>query len=352
MNVLRRINDYIGRKARLAFIWVIRILFAKPHMKVPFWKRIWYAFSGGYIADQIALYNINHKTKKEYLSEFDWYKSRYMNGNYKFILNNKIVSTEILKQYVYVPAIYALKQKKVISDFDNNGIDSPERIVELLKKQKKLFLKPIDRGKGIGVLCLKYEKNKYYVNEELSSKEDILKLLNEKNNYFISEAIEQNKYLNDLYDKTSNTLRLVVFKDPETEKFILYFGVQRIGTAKTIPVDNGSQGGLIAKVDLETGELSAAKSLHNLNVYDVHPDSKKPIKGVVIPNWKNIKNEILDLSNHMPYLNFIAWDVLLTDKGMCIIEANTSSGVNVLQLWGGQKNQKLGDLFRYHKVIK
>jgi len=351
MKNLRRLNDYIGRKARLILLWFVRILFAKPHMKVPFWKRIYYAINGGYIADQVALFNLNRKTKKEYLSEFDWYKSRYINGNYKFILNNKIVSTELLKQYVYVPAIYALKQRKVIYGFDND-IDSASKIVNLLKTNKKLFLKPIDSGKGIGVVCLKYDKNKFYMNEKEVTKDDIINKLEKTNDYFICESISQNKYLNDLYDKTTNTLRIVTFKDPETEKFILYFAVQRIGTSQTIPVDNGSQGGLIAKVDLETGKLSAAKSMHNLNVYKVHPDSKKPIEGVTIPNWNNIKKEILELTNKLPYLNFIAWDVLLTDKGMCIIEGNASSGINILQLWGGQRKEKLGDLFRHYKAIK
>ena len=351
MKKLRAINDYIGRKMRLILLWFVRILFAKPHIKVPFWKRIYYAINGGYVADQVALFNLNRKTKKEYLSEFDWYKSRYMNGNYKFILNNKIVSTELLKQYVYVPAIYCLKQRKVIYGF-NNDIDSVSKIIDLLKKNKKLFLKPIDSGKGIGVICLKYDKNKFYMNEKEETKEEVINKLENTNDYFICECISQNKYLNDLYDKTTNTLRIITFKDPETEKFILYFAVQRIGTAQTIPVDNGSQGGLIAKVNLETGELSEARSMHNLNVYRVHPDSKKPIEGVVIPNWKNIKKEILELTNKLPYLNFVAWDVLLTDKGICIIEANASSGINILQLWGGQKKEKLGDFFRYHNVIK
>lgn len=351
MKKLRRLNDYIGRKLRLIIIWFVRILFAKSHMKVPFQKRLYYNINGGYIADQVALYNLNNKNKKEYLSEFDWYRSRYINGNYKFILNNKIVCTELLKQYTNVPAIYALKQNKVITGFNNN-IDNSNKILELLKKENKLYLKPIDCGKGIGVVALGYKNNKYYSGEKEVTEKQVLNYLNTEKNYFICQNIVQNDYLNSLYNKTSNTLRLVTFKDPKTEKFILYFAVQRIGTFNTIPVDNGSAGGLIAKVDLETGELSSAKCLHNTNEYNIHPDSKNPIKGVKIPNWNKIKKDIVELSNRFPYLNFVAWDVLLTDKNMYVIEANTSSGVNILQLWGGQKKQPLGDLYRYHKLIK
>lgn len=351
MKTLRRINDYLGRKARLALLWIVRILFAKAHMKVPFFKRLYWNINGGYIADQVVLYDLNSKRKKEYLSEFDWYKSRYINGNYKFILNNKIVTTELLKQYVYVPTIYCLKQNKAISSFDHD-ISTPEDIVELLEKQKKLFSKPIDSGKGNGIATFAYKNKKYYLNEKETTKDEIINYFKREKNYFICESIKQNEYLNKLYDKTSNTLRLVTFKDPKTEKFILYFAVQRIGTKKTIPVDNGSMGGLVAKVDLETGKLSSAKCLHNTNEYKIHPDSKNPIEGVKVPNWDKIKKEIVDLANKFPYLNFVAWDVLLTDKGICIIEANASSGVNILQLWGGQKNKPLGDFYRYHNLIK
>lgn len=50
-------------------------------------------------------------------------------------------------------------------------------------------------------------------------------------------------------------------------------------------------------------------------------------------------------------MHFIAWDILLTSDGPCIIEANTSSGINIIQLWGPQRNGELGDFYRAHRVI-
>ena len=61
---------------------------------------------------------------------------------------------------------------------------------------------------------------------------------------------------------------------------------------------------------------------------------------------------MIELANKFPYLYFVAWDILLTDEGICIIEANTSSGVNILQLWGGERQKGLGDFYRAHKIIK
>ena len=72
-------------------LWVTRILFAPNHFKLPIYKRIHYAVFGGYMIDQVALYDFRHNDKKQYLSEFDWYRSRRINDPYSNMLNNKVV---------------------------------------------------------------------------------------------------------------------------------------------------------------------------------------------------------------------------------------------------------------------
>ena len=53
-----------------------------------------------------------------------------------------------------------------------------------------------------------------------------------------------------------------------------------------------------------------------------------------------------------PYLYFVAWDIVLTDNGPVVIEANTSSGVNIIQVFGGQRNKELGQFYKEHNIIK
>jgi hypothetical protein len=40
---------------------------------------------------------------------------------------------------------------------------------------------------------------------------------------------------------------MITFRNVESEEFEVFFAVQRIGTKATIPVDNGSCGGLFLK---------------------------------------------------------------------------------------------------------
>ena len=340
----------LEKKIKLFIIFWTRIVFVKSNFKVSLINKLKSNFFGGYLADQYALYGLNKKNKKYYLSEFDWYKSRYINEPYNFMLNNKIVCNKMLEEYIRVPKIYFFKKNKSIID-ENGLVVKEEVILNKLKEEKELFIKPISAGKGSNVYCLGYSNNSFIIDNEKVTTEQIIKLLKNRD-WFISEKINQAKCLSDIYDKTSNTIRLITLNNIKTNQFEVFFAVQRIGTKATIPVDTGSRGGLVSKIDIDTGTLTEARTLRSLNVYEYHPDSNFKIKGFKIPNWNELKKTILEVSNEFPFLNFIAWDILMTDDGPVIIEANTSSGVNIIQLWGGQRQDKLGAFYKQHDIIK
>lgn len=342
----------VEKKLKLILLYFVRIVFVKNNFKVSFFTKLKANLCGGYLADQYVLYDFKHRDKKEYLSEFDWYRSRYINEPFEYIMNNKIACTEVLKQYAYTPEIYFIKNKGVLAR-EGQDVCQYSDVLEMLKLKENLFMKPFGEGKGNGVYQLACIDNKFYVDRKESSQEVVAGLLKKNDNWMLCKTIEQADYLNKIYDKTKNTMRVITFRDIETHEWKIFFAVQRIGTKETIPVDNGSRGGLVANINLETGELSEARCLHNLEVHEVHPDSKNPIKGVKVPNWDKIKEEILEITRNFPYMHFIAWDVLMTDDDrLCIIEANNSSGVNIIQLWGGQRQGPLGDFYRYHGVIR
>lgn len=346
-NLYRRFK----RVYKLTAMYFLRIIFVKNKFSVGFFTKMKANLFGGYLADQWVLYDFDNNNKSEYLSEFDWYRSRYINEPFDFMLNNKVVATEILQQYVRVAKSYVIKNRGILTDFESNELNY-EEVINLIKREKKVFIKPYGTGKGKGVFIITYSDNRLCIDNVVNTEEEVVSFLKEQDNWFISEALEQAEYANQLYDKTTNTIRLITMRDIVSKEFKVFFAVQRIGTSQTIPVDNGSRGGLVSKIDIHSGEMSEARSLHSLDVHTVHPDSGGLIKGVVIPQWDEIKSTVLDLAKKMPYMHFIAWDILLTDEGVSIVEANTSSGVNIIQLWGGQRNGELGDFYRYHKVIK
>lgn len=340
------------KKIRLALLYWRRIVFAPDHFHCPFFTARKANLLGGFTGDQWKLYSLDSKKRKEYLSEFDWYRSRYINEPFDFMLNNKVVATEVLEKYIRVPEIYVIRTKGVMRDYTGRILTEAD-VLALLRQKGQTIIKLYDKGKGLGIHRLGYLDGQYYVDAKAVDEATAAATLDTKWNWYMSEVVIQHAYADTLYDKTVNTIRMIVLRDPKTQRFKLFFAVQRIGLEKTIPVDNGSAGGIVCKIDLDTGRLSYGRTLHDLVVYETHPDSGTRFEDMVIPDWQALKDEILTLSERFPYLNFVAWDVVkLRDGTNCVIEANTSSGVNIVQLWGAQRHGELGDFYRYHGVIK
>ena len=348
MNVMKKIE----KNLKLFLLFWGRIVFAKSHFSLPFWQKMRLNFGGGYLVDQSFIYDLKSNNKHQYLSEFDWYKSRTINEPFDTMLNNKLICTEVFKHYIDMPEVLFVKNKKNLSNYQSN-CHTIDAVVDLVKKYQAIYIKPINLGKGDGVNLLEFFQNTFYFNRKEAKAEEIIEVLDKMKNWFATPGVEQAQYLDDIYDKTSNTIRMIVVKDPKINQFTVLFAVQRIGVHSSIPVDNGSRGGLVSKINLDTGELSIAKSIQTLGEFSVHPDSQKPIEGVVIPDWQKMVQKIIDVSNKFPYLNFIGWDILPNKQGgFSVIEANTSSGVNIIQIWGPQRYDKLGEFYRYHGVIK
>lgn len=331
-------------------LWITRILFAPDHFGQSLFTRLRHAIFGGYMVDQAAMYDFKHNDKRQYLSEFDWYRSRGINDPYSTMLNNKVAFTEIIERYCKTPEIYCVKKGKRLAGFHGRSFLAYEDLTALLREVGAFVVKPVGAGKGKGVYVCAYRDGTYYLNDAPSTEREIISELESHTSWLACAYAKQAEYLSKIYPDAANTLRMIVLRSAETGEFELFFAVQRIGAGWTGAVDNGSRGGLVSKVELETGELSESRTLHDLKVYETHPDTGAQIKGTVIPKWDELKSGVLEVSKHFPYLDIIAWDILPTEDGFTVIEANTSSGVNIIQLWGPQRYGRLGDFYREHGI--
>ena len=285
------------------------------------------AFNGGFTANQFYIFNLRENDRREYLSEYDWFKSRLLNKPYDYILNDKFLFNEIARQYVAVPEIYAVK--------------------------RDVILKSLSSGKGNGVFHIQFsDTGAMYIDGRFSNDDEVISKLTRKKNWIVTERIKQAGYSENIFPGCLNTMRILVIKDCDSGLFKIINAVHRFGTSSTGAADNASRGGIVSQIDIATGAMTEALSIKNLNIYYFHPDTNVKIKGVAIPGWENIKKEIIELSERFFYLKMIAWDVAVTSEGLFIIEANSSSGVNILQLWEGQRNKELGEFLKYHKIIR
>lgn len=339
------------KHGKLAYLWVSRILLAPDHFGISVPRRIFFAVAGGYTCDQIGRYDLSMRNKGDYLSEFDWYRSRSINAPFDSMLNNKIACNEVLKHYFEVPPIDFVKNRgRLVSLNDISTSVDAVAVLRALEDVGTYFLKPLAAGKGKGIHRLDLIDGQFKLDGINASDKNMLEVLDAEDGWLLTRGVTQHPVLANLFSETTNTLRMITARNHSGDAELL-FAVLRLGTAQTVPVDNGSRGGLVAHVDLETGQLSHARTLWSKEEFTNHPDSGARIEGAVLPNWTSVSESILELADSLPYLQFVAWDVLLTENGPVVIEANTSSGVNIIQVWGPQRRGKLGQFYKQHGVI-
>ncbi len=320
----------------------------KKHKSIGFRNKILalkYNFSN-YFFD---LYKLNKDNIKDYISEYSRYVSREIDGEYKFLLDNKIAFTNFFKQYVNVPKILCYINKKIES-LDGQEM-SKEAFLKLIEN-KKVILKPIEEGGGSGIFTIENKKDKYYFDYKLIEIEELYDKIKNLNDYIVNEYIKQHEYSANIYPNSANTIRIVTIKDPKTNKFIIPIAVHRFGSLETGSVDNASRGGYVSMIDIKNGILGETKKFCDTTSITNHPDTKAKIKGVKIPNWNKITKELIDVASNFPYMPFIAWDVVVTKDGFIVLEANASSGLAIFQIFGSLKNNKLWDFYKYYGIIK
>ena len=286
----------------------------------------------------------------------DRLNGRNINGEYKIILDNKILFEEIFRNYIKVPENYAFILNKNIYGLHENHINN-HNIINFIMEKKIVVLKLLGGAEGRGVFIIKYiEDNKFDVNGNIENTEELIKLIETANNSIICEYMHQSDFESELYSKSTNTLRIVCAKENGEKETKIIKAVQRIGSIKSVPVDNLSSGGFASEINITTGILGPAiqKCRETIEIvkYAKHPENNAQIEGKVIPNWDKIKKDITELTNKFPYLNFVAWDVLLTNDGICVIEGNASSGCGLFQLEHGIRNEKYGEILRSYRILE
>ena len=119
-------------KIKLYLQFFYYVLFNKGNFKLGLIKRLNMAFNGGFTANQFYIFNLRENDRREYLSEYDWFKSRLLNKPYDYILNDKFLFNEIARQYVAVPEIYAVKKDGSIESRDRCGCTESD-VLNLIK---------------------------------------------------------------------------------------------------------------------------------------------------------------------------------------------------------------------------
>ena len=135
----------------------------------------------------------------------------------------------------------------------------------------------------------------------------------------LEELLIQHPEMSRLCPTSVNTVRIATLLGDKKEGIVYAF--LRIGNGKVM--DNVDQGGMAARVDLETGKLLTVAADKAGNVFTTHPMTGTEIIGFTIPYFKEAKEMCLEAMHRVPQVRFVAWDVAITEDGPKFIEGNS-----------------------------
>lgn len=214
-----------------------------------------------------------------------------------------------------------------------NPIESSiEEVAKFIEGRDKVVLKSSTGGGGKNVEIIKLDQSftAQFIKERATAKcFDIME-----------EFVHQHDELQRLSPNSLNTVRFITqLKDDGTVDVI--GSSLRMGVLKN--TDNASSGGIICKINIETGQLeSKAYSFEITNpLYDAHPVSGVKFIGFQVPHWEAVKDMCFQAASKYPDNKCIGWDVAIKQDGPLLIEGNHDWGARVWQMPAGKGLRKI-----------
>ena len=126
----------------------------------------------------------------------------------------------------------------------------------------------------------------------------------------------------------------------------------RIGSVESGYTDNVGYGGICVMIDIETGRMYNPEQIidHKFQPCEVHPDTGVLIEGK-IPNWDMMCNKILEICRFMPELEYLGFDIAITDESFQIIEINIHQDLHKVATYSEEIKEYFRDKLENKRVI-
>lgn len=220
------------------------------------------------------------------------------------ILDNKIETYSRFKQY------YGREMISVTSESDYGIFE------EFCKKNRRIVVKPPceTQGRGIRAIC---------IDEYESEKEVFDMLIDDHGEFMVEELIVAHEAIKKLNPDSVNTVRMITYFDGE--KSIIHSTFMKVGQ-KGCFIDNGGAGGILVSIDPVTGRFDSDGRDERGVRYEKHPYTGTKFMGYQLPDWEKARTLGLELSDKVPGLRYIGWDLTYTaENEWVIVEGNAKT---------------------------
>lgn len=279
-------------------------------------KEIWGEWGGDY--DSYGFYKKFCGTFNPYLVPDDYYDYAEHVFNLRwaaFFLQHKCNLKYILPKQNRAEVIVQKIDGHIVLE-DNTEISKQEAIA-LLKKHP-VFVSKIARGTGGGKGVRKIDL------DEIEDKDSYLDELLSPVDIEFEKVVRQNDFMAQFNPDSVNTIRFITLNI--NEKCTVLSAFIRMGSRGSF-VDNLSGGdGVLVGLNKD-GYLNDFGVDKNFNKIYQAPTGID-LKGLRIPEYERIKQQMIDFHRKIPFANLIGWDVTLdSNLNPIIIEINLDTAV-------------------------
>ncbi len=328
---LRRLRKR-GFSSYMANEWFETVYKNLLHDKeTPIKRKLW-CYRRGFMPWRIEQYGLTEENYQQFLSDRDYMYLHQINNSYKKWIEDKMTLRYVLEPFKqHLPKYYF----QIIQRDDRQLIvklqDCPEgyeatldELFRLLREKGALAFKAASGTHGVGFFKVEYRDGTYYLNNSPTSEHSLRGRIKKfKSFYIVTEYVNMHDEIKALYPGSVNTIRVMMLNRDGHHPQIMD-AYMRIGSAKSGVTDNVAYGGIVCSIDVDSGEYREGLRIVN-HVFvstECHPDTEAELHGI-IPNWAAIKQGLVDISQHMPQLEYLGFDVVCTPEGFIILEINS-----------------------------
>jgi hypothetical protein len=305
-----------------------------------------WAHERGFFAETAKLCGLTEDNYHNYMSDYDYYKIWPFNNWTKLWVDDKLTLKQITADpqlegflpeyyyYSYEGQLFPQKEQPICTEH-------PEQdFLALLREKKEFACKPCNGTRARGFFRLAYEDGKYFINRNEATEEEIIQFTKQYSNYIFTEYLRPSREMA-VFGDTIHTLRVVVINEGGRNPQIIG-GYFRLPNAKAGEINyieceekNDDNYNIFCDFDFEKGVIGRATKTFSDHIeeIEVHPDTGAKIQGTKVTGYEQLLERIHYLCCKMSTLEYIGFDLGVTDDGIKCMEINTFPGTEYMQVF-------------------
>lgn len=318
-------------------------------------KKKW-ALERGFYPGRIELYGLTEENYHNYIPDYQYFMLHPMNNHFlkwldkttlKYVLNSNGCESVMPEYYVYVENEQCGGRFTYLMDCPTNIDKDKDFLMNLLQQKGILAMKPNSgTSGGLGFIKLEYSGGDILENNKLIDRNRFNEIKESMRNYIITEYIHQHHELADIWPDSECTLRVIMCKDPQEDRYAATtwscaVSYARFGTSVNGGASNLSSGGVGVGFDFDTGKYRDFGIRYKRFTSDgqwvvvTHPNTKAVWKTLGLPNWNYARKKIDEICQHVSSLDYMGLDIIITENGMKLCEINSHPAIDYEQIMCG-----------------